>query len=278
MKLADFNSLDKELIFCELEKCCGSSQWIKAMIAARPYASKQLLHEFSDKVWNNLDDEDYLQAFTLHPQIGDIDSLKKKFASTASWAGNEQKGTSLATDEVLTELKNGNDQYLNTFGFIFIVCATGKSAQQMLDLLTARLNNDKITELLNAAAEQNKITHLRLDKLLENKSMSPITTHVLDTAKGCPAANISVTLEFSDNGNWATIATGTTDDDGRIMDWFNHSIKTGEYKITFTTAPYHNNKGFFPSVTINFTIDNPDQHYHVPLLLSPFSFSTYRGS
>jgi 5-hydroxyisourate hydrolase len=108
--------------------------------------------------------------------------------------------------------------------------------------------------------------------------MSPITTHVLDTAKGCPAANINVSLEYLNNKSWETVATGITDADGRIMNWMENSSQVGEYRIIFATAAYHQNKGFFPSVSINFTIDNPDQHYHVPLLLSPFSFSTYRGS
>ena len=108
--------------------------------------------------------------------------------------------------------------------------------------------------------------------------MSPITTHVLDTAKGCPAANIPVTLEYLNNSNWVIVAKGTTDNDGRIMDWMDGDAQNGEYRITFTTSSYHNNKGFFPSVSINFNVENPEQHYHVPLLLSPFSYSTYRGS
>ena len=108
--------------------------------------------------------------------------------------------------------------------------------------------------------------------------MSPITTHVLDTTKGCPAANIIVTLEFLDKNSWVQVAKDKTDSDGRIMNWMKDAAKIGEYRITFATASYHENKGFFPSVSINFCIDNPDQHYHVPLLLSPFSYSTYRGS
>lgn len=108
--------------------------------------------------------------------------------------------------------------------------------------------------------------------------MSPITTHILDTANGCPAANISVSLEFLNTGNWELIANGITNEDGRVMDWMNGNAEKGEYRITFETGPYHKHKGFFPSITINFVIDNPEQHYHVPLLLSPFSFSTYRGS
>ncbi len=108
--------------------------------------------------------------------------------------------------------------------------------------------------------------------------MSPITTHVLDTAKGCPATNIPVILEHLNNGKWVIIAEGITNNDGRIMDWMNSDAIVGEYRISFQTAKYHNDKGFFPCVTINFLVANQEQHYHVPLLLSPFSFSTYRGS
>ena len=168
MNLQQFNHQDKDSLFQELEKCCGSQQWIKAILAARPYASLERLHAFSDKVWEKLDTDDYLEAFSHHPQIGNIDSLKKKFASTALWAGSEQQGTAQASDALLQNLKQCNETYLQKFGFIFIVCATGKSAQEMLDLLNQRLTNDRITELQIAAAEQNKITHIRLNKLLKN--------------------------------------------------------------------------------------------------------------
>jgi 2-oxo-4-hydroxy-4-carboxy-5-ureidoimidazoline decarboxylase len=167
MKLKDFNSLNKQDTYAALKKCCGSSEWIKAMGAARPFVNIDLMHIFSDKVWERCTEEDYLEAFKHHPQIGDVESLKKKFSSTAAWAGNEQHGTSVANDDVLQALKQGNDDYLTKFGFIFIVCATGKSAQQMLDILNQRLPNDRITELQIAAAEQNKITHIRLNKLLK---------------------------------------------------------------------------------------------------------------
>jgi len=275
------NVLSNAQLFIDLEKCCGSSEWIKKVIAARPYKDREDLYQTSDNIWASLSEDDYLEAFTHHPQIGDIESMKKKFASTANWAKNEQKGSSQASIEVLSALKTANQEYLAKFGFIFIVCATGKTAQQMLNLLNQRRPNDRSIEIKIAALEQNKITHLRIEKLLsdnnENK-MSPITTHILDTAKGCPAANIAVTLEVLTNNTWEAIAKGTSDADGRIMNWMDTPLQKGQYRINFMTAPYHNNEGFFPSVTINFTIDNPDQHYHVPLLLSPFSYSTYRGS
>ncbi len=166
MNIKQINILPRDELLIEFEKCCGSSTWVEKMVNSRPFYDADSLHEVSDKIWNSLSSQDYLEAFTHHPQIGDVDSLKKKFASTANWAGNEQKGASQASDEVLQQLKLGNDEYLKRFGFIFIVCATGKTAQQMLDLLNDRLPNDKAIELHNAATEQNKITHLRLDKLL----------------------------------------------------------------------------------------------------------------
>jgi len=162
------NNLSKENQKFELEKCCGSSKWIKSMLDSIPYSDNDSLHNNCDIAWSKCIEEDYLEAFTHHPQIGDIKSLKKKFSNTSHWASNEQKGTSIASDEILQELKSGNEAYLKKFGFIFIVCATGKSAQQMLELLNKRLPNNRDKELIIAANEQNKITHLRLDKFLED--------------------------------------------------------------------------------------------------------------
>ena len=112
--------------------------------------------------------------------------------------------------------------------------------------------------------------------------MSPITTHVLDTAKGQPAAGIKVKLEKSTATGWLIMAEGTTNEDGRIMQWTADSLETnfstGTYQMTFDTDSYHHGNGFFPQVCIPFRVNNTEQHYHVPLLLSPFSYSTYRGS
>ncbi len=109
--------------------------------------------------------------------------------------------------------------------------------------------------------------------------MNPITTHVLDTAKGCPAAGIAVSLEHLVTADsWQQLASGTTDADGRIMDWMDGKASPGKYRLTFDTDTYHQGEGFFSSVVVEFQINASDTHYHVPLLLSPFSYSTYRGS
>jgi hydroxyisourate hydrolase len=287
------NNLPTNEFVAEIQKCCGSSAWVNALLLSRPFANKEQLLNLSDSIWENLTERDYLEAFKHHPQIGDLNSLKEKFASTAQWAGNEQKGAREASVEILKALKMANEEYLKKFGFIFIVCATGKTAKQILDLIRKRMPNDRSTELQIAAEEQNKITGLRIYKLLTHfikkheqqlekpttNKISDITTHILDTAKGCPAADIEVSLEFllPDN-SWLEVAHGHTDIDGRLMHWMKNKAERGQYKITFDTHSYHKGKGFFPCVTIYFTILETDTHYHVPLLLSPFSYSTYRGS
>lgn len=110
---------------------------------------------------------------------------------------------------------------------------------------------------------------------------SPITSHVLDTALGKPAKGISAVLEFFDGKNWKEIGRGITNDDGRIRDLLpeQNTLKKGIYRLTFDTATYRKETpGFYPYIPIVFEIQQTNQHYHVPLLLSPFGYSTYRGS
>lgn len=112
--------------------------------------------------------------------------------------------------------------------------------------------------------------------------MSPITTHILDTAQGKPAGGIPVKLERHGSQGPVLVAQGTTDDDGRIMQWaedhFATTMQAGSFTLTFEVDAYHQGQGFFPVVSIPFRVTDPQAHYHVPLLLSPFSYSTYRGS
>lgn len=166
MTLTDLNNQTVEQAHHTFMQCCTSSTWVNAMVVARPYADKRSLTNQADSVWQGLDDADYLEAFDGHPQIGNLDTLRVKYANTKELASGEQSAVNEASDQVLLDLAKGNADYLEKFGFIFIVCATGKSAAQMLGLLNARLPNDKTTELVNAAEEQRKIFHLRLEKLL----------------------------------------------------------------------------------------------------------------
>lgn len=166
MTLTEFNELDQSTLQTALQRCCGASRWVDGMVTAHPFASVEAIHQHSDRIWASLAAADYLEAFSHHPMIGDLAALREKFADTAQWAGQEQSGSNQADEATLLALQQGNQDYLARFGHIFIVCATGKSAAEMLALLQARMDHDPDTELTIAAAEQNKITHLRLDKLL----------------------------------------------------------------------------------------------------------------
>lgn len=148
-------------------RCCGAVRWAKAMTAGRPYRSNAELLAAADRQLATLAGADWLEAFGHHPRIGDKGALRARFASTRGWAEKEQAGAAAAGDAVLEALSRRNAEYEARFGYIFIVCATGKSAGEMLGLLEARLGNDPERELQVAAGEQAKITRLRLEKLLE---------------------------------------------------------------------------------------------------------------
>ena len=137
------------------------------MVKARPFADRRALVRQADLAWEELEEADYLEAFEGHPKIGDVGSLRAKYANTKELAGSEQSLVKEANDDVLEALSQGNEDYEAKFSFIFIVCATGKSAKEMSDLLQDRLPNNKAQELANAAEEQRKIFQLRINKALE---------------------------------------------------------------------------------------------------------------
>lgn len=166
MNLTELNNLSTTQLKEELTKCCGSSGWVDKMINNRPFKDKEQLMQQALKNWFSLNENDWLEAFDHHPKIGDVTSLKKKFENTAQWAAGEQSSVNLASEKIIQQLAQYNTDYEKKFGFIFIVCATGKSAEEMLELLKARIKNDRGTEIKIAAEEQNKITLLRLEKLL----------------------------------------------------------------------------------------------------------------
>ncbi|WP_148861301.1 2-oxo-4-hydroxy-4-carboxy-5-ureidoimidazoline decarboxylase [Marinobacter fonticola] len=166
MALERLNQLNDAEATEVLRTCCAAERWVRAMVASRPFHSAEDLHEKADKHWPDLTTEDWLEAFEAHPKIGDISSLKDKFANTRDLASDEQSYAALGSDEILQRLAYGNEAYLEKFGFVFIICATGKSADEMLLRLEERLENTRADEIVNASREQATITHLRLDKLV----------------------------------------------------------------------------------------------------------------
>lgn len=149
-----------------LERCCGASRWVDAMLARRPFGDDARLVSIADAEWARMEGDDVREALTHHPRIGaDLDELRKRYGSTASWAMAEQAGAGAAGEATLVALRDGNLRYEARFGHIFVVCATGKTAAEMLALLEARMANEPDVELAVAAAEQAKITKIRLEKL-----------------------------------------------------------------------------------------------------------------
>jgi 2-oxo-4-hydroxy-4-carboxy-5-ureidoimidazoline decarboxylase len=145
-----------------LRACCASTRWVERTLQRRPFGNVEQLLAVAREVWVALEPADWKEAFAAHPKIGDRDALRNRFPETAHLAAREQAGVDGASDDVLSALAEGNLAYERRFGFIFIVCASGLTADQMLQLLHARLRNDPATELLIAAEEQAKITALRL--------------------------------------------------------------------------------------------------------------------
>lgn len=149
-----------------LTRCCGASRWARAMTARRPFGDDAALFRAADDVWAEMERDDVLEALAHHPRIGaDLGELRKKYGTTADWAASEQSGAAAAAEDTLRALRDGNVRYEARFGHVFVVCATGKSAAEMLSLLVARERNAPDEELRVAAAEQAKITRIRLEKL-----------------------------------------------------------------------------------------------------------------
>jgi 2-oxo-4-hydroxy-4-carboxy-5-ureidoimidazoline decarboxylase len=165
MTLDEFNALPAAQAAEVLARCCGARRWVEQMAARRPLAGFEDLLIAADEAFALLEPDDWREAFSHHPKIGDLQSLRKKFGATAEWASGEQAGLAGARETLLEALAEANRAYEERFGYIFIICATGKSADEMLGALEERLPNEPEEELGIAAAEQMKITHLRLHKL-----------------------------------------------------------------------------------------------------------------
>jgi len=165
MLLEQLNVLPEIEAHAELLKCCGATRWVMQMLAKRPFSDTETLQQLADEIWAGMIESDWLEAFAAHPRIGGS-QLPEVAKDTALWTSKEQSGMQSAEECLKTKMAEKNAGYEQRFGFIYIVCASGKSAPELLDMLTRRLYSDRDTELRTAAGEQLKITHLRLDKLL----------------------------------------------------------------------------------------------------------------
>ncbi len=168
MTLDELNRMPPDEAQAELRKCCGAREWAKRLCEARPFSNANELSAKAEEIWRGLSESDWLEAFRAHPKIGEKKAETAQTGQAQQWSAQEQVGAEQAAAETKAAIAQGNAEYEKRFGFIFIICATGKPADEILSLLNQRLHHDPQTELLVAADEQRKITQLRLNKLLEN--------------------------------------------------------------------------------------------------------------
>lgn len=164
--LAHWNEAAMDAAAAEILPCCGSTAWAREMARRRPFRDDATVVAASDDIWGGLNRSDWIEAFHSHPRIGESKAPSSSTPDSVAWAMQEQKKVAGAGDAVKIALVEGNREYEKKFGHIFIVCATGKSASEMLEILQRRMRNDAETELHEAAEQQRQITQIRLKKWL----------------------------------------------------------------------------------------------------------------
>jgi 2-oxo-4-hydroxy-4-carboxy-5-ureidoimidazoline decarboxylase len=170
MTLNDLNTIPPARATELFTACCGSSSWVSQMVARRPFTSLEAVVAAADEIWKSLSEQACLEAFAHHPRIGETTSAVTQGERGREWSAGEQSGVTRASESIRLAQRDMNAQYERRFGYIYIVCATGKTPNEMFAIARDRLSNDPAAELKVAAEEQGKITRLRLEKLLEARS------------------------------------------------------------------------------------------------------------
>jgi len=160
-RLRWFNDLPGDEAVAELLAVCHSRRWAKQVAAGRPYADIAELQRAADEVWTKLDPDDWREAIEAHPRIGE------RGGGSADWSRQEQAGVGAAGEDVQAAIARGNADYERRFGHVFLISAAGRSAEEILANLQARLDNDPDTELRVAAEEHRRITRLRIERLVQ---------------------------------------------------------------------------------------------------------------
>jgi 2-oxo-4-hydroxy-4-carboxy-5-ureidoimidazoline decarboxylase len=164
--LSAWNAAESDTATAALLSCCAAECWASALVAQRPFASEDTLFSAADHIWATMQIDDWMQAFRAHPRIGER-KVEHATVQSMQWSSQEQAAVDQARAAILAELAAGNRVYEDRFGFTYIVCATGKSAEEMLQILRRRLDSDRETELREAAEQQRQITQIRLRKWLQ---------------------------------------------------------------------------------------------------------------
>jgi 2-oxo-4-hydroxy-4-carboxy-5-ureidoimidazoline decarboxylase len=262
--VAVLNELDRAAAIELLMTCCASTEWAGSVAADRPFDDAAALLESAERRWSLLPDAERLAAIEAHPPIGGL-------AAANARERREQAGAAQADQATLEALAALNDDYRVRFGFVFLTDASGRDATDMLDELRTRIRNSPERERATAEEQQWRIMHRRLRHAIIGPAPLLVSTHVLDTAAGAPAAGVEVTIsESPDRQEWTVVDTRTTDDSGRV-----EGVEVpggGWVRLSFATG-----SEFFGEVLVTFAAGERPRA-HVPLLLAPFGYSTYLGS
>ena len=264
LTVAVFNELDQATAVELLMTCCESKEWAASVAADRPFAGAAPLLEVAERRWTLLPVAERLRAIEAHPPIGAL-------AAASDRERREQAGAAqaaLATREALAAL---NEDYRERFGFVFLTDASGRDADDMLAELRTRIANSPEQERARAEEQQWRIMRRRLRRAIIGPAPLLVSTHVLDTAAGAPAAGVEVTISESGDGReWTVVDTRCTDASGRVE---GVEVSSGGWvRLTFATGGE-----FFGDVVVTFAAGDRERA-HVPLLLAPFGYSTYLGS
>jgi hydroxyisourate hydrolase len=275
--------------------CLAVPRWAEEVAAGAPHATADALLEQARRAATPLSLAEIDQALAEHPRIG---QSAQGDGRAAAFSRREQQAPDAGDTELAAALAAGNAAYEARFGRVFLIRAAGRTRAEILTELRRRLALDGEVELAVVGRELREIALLRLRQLLAEDehgqeaasdgavgvARSRITTHVLDTTRGAPATGLEVTLERRVSGtdtHWEVIARGRTDEDGRISTLGPAVLPAGRYRVTFDTGGYLTASRlpvFYPEVAVTIELADPAAHYHVPLLLNPFGYSTYRGS
>jgi len=291
---AELGAAPAEAFLAAVGHCYEKSPWIaeRAHAQAAPFDSLTAVEAALWEVVSSATEEEQLALLNAHPDLAGKAALAGELTSDST---EEQRraGLNSLTPEEMARFTEMNTAYKAKYGFPFILAIRNATKRTILGAYETRLRNSRGVELAACLAQVRKIAWMRLRMVAAPAPTGKLTCHVLDTCRGCPAANMTVTLRYlggsSDSGDDAPAVVGefVTNSDGRLDGpaLAGAAFKEGQYEWTFGVGEYFAVAGvptsgtpFLAEVPIRFGIDNPEQHYHVPLLCSPWSFSTYRGS
>lgn len=306
--LARFNELGESGALAALREVCASTAWAARLLTARPYTTADELYAANDTAMAELTAADLEEAMAGHPPIG----RPRPGDATSS---REQRGMAGASEDLRAEMLELNLAYQEKFGHVFLICATGRTGEEMRDAVRERIGNAPEREREIVRGELGKINRIRLARLvaedrpaMSTSTTASVSTHILDTSVGRPARGVAVRLSARTGreADWQALGGSVTDADGRCKDLPALPEGTLQVRLDFAVEAYFEDKRdsenerdvenkraeaqqdapanrdggapvFFPEVAITFAVV-PGEHYHVPLLLNPFGYSVYRGS